>query len=311
MQNAMWATARMEYPSEDSLMTENTQGLAGELATGGLPDVATEIQRHRADARRQVSSAEQALVDARRAEGFWEALLRDLNANRPAAMLLTLREAGDYLLRLQRDDRAAAQLVDALKSEVEAKAKDQAAKFGRQFPELVRKQDFSRQFPIDPTSRHPRYTFEHSFLQVDVDERQCIAKITPRDGDEIVIGLDVEQVVKRVGEELVRLFLRQPDLGALLRSIYTAYVAVLRAENRPEGDAVPLRRVSNRLAKNVNRFAADEFNVDLARLLQDGKTEIEGKRLHVDHTRNARQGMLLHAMEVGGYVGFISFKHDS
>src|SRR5205814_1154830 len=95
-----------------------------------------------------------------------------------------------------------------------------------------------------------------------------------------------------------------------LRSLHTAYAAVLRAEERPDGDELPLRRVTNRLAKNLNRFAADEFNVDLSRLVQRGDLVIEGKRLHLNHTRDQRQGMLLHGLESGGYVGFISFKTE-
>jgi hypothetical protein len=63
--------------------------------------------------------------------------------------------------------------------------------------------------------------------------------------------------------------------------------------------------------KNLNHFSADEFNVDLARLVGEGRVDIEGRRLHLNHTRNARQGMLLRGMEEGGYVGFISFKRDS
>jgi len=71
-----------------------------------------------------------------------------------------------------------------------------------------------------------------------------------------------------------------------------------------------LRRLTNRLAKNLNRFAADEFNVDLAQLVKSGSLVIDGRRMHLNHTRQIRQGMLLHGLEEGGYVGFISFKKE-
>jgi hypothetical protein len=122
--------------------------------------------------------------------------------------------------------------------------------------------------------------------------------------------MDVDYVVGKLRGEISRLFHRDFDAGSFLRSLFTAYQAVIRAEKRPDGDAVPLRRVSNRLAKNVNRFMADEFNVDLARVVKEGHVDVEGRRLHLDHTRNIRQGMLLHGLEEGGYVGFISFKRD-
>jgi hypothetical protein len=297
----------MASPNQDPTPRKTIAGSQQELAA--RPGMA-EIDRQLRQAKGHVSRAEQELADSRRGEEFWQALSRDLAADRPAGVLLTLRESGDYILRLQQVDAAAARSLEELRIASVARAKEAADTFGRVFPEKVRQQEFSRSFPIDPSSRHPHYTFGHSFLRVDIDERQHMAVITPRDGDELVIGLDVDHVVETIGEQFRRLFMRQPDLDALLRSLYTAYVAVLRAENRPEGEAVPLRRVSNRLAKNVNRFAADEFNVDLARLVREGRVETDGKRLHVSHTRNARQGMLLHNLEEGGYVGFISFKHE-
>ena len=64
------------------------------------------------------------------------------------------------------------------------------------------------------------------------------------------------------------------------------------------------------MAKNLTRFAADEFNVDLSRLVQRGDLAVEGKRVQLNHTRDRRQGMLLHGLESGGYVGFISFKTE-
>ena len=163
---------------------------------------------------------------------------------------------------------------------------------------------------IDSTSRHPTYTFNQGFLRAELDDRKFTARVVPRDGNELVVGLDLGLVVETLRSEQTRLFGRELDAHAFLRSLYTAYAAVLRAEGRSEGDEVPLRRVTNRLAKNLNRFAADEFNIDLSRLVQRGDLLVEGKRLHLNHTRDRRQGMLLHGLESGGYVGFVSFKTE-
>ena len=145
---------------------------------------------------------------------------------------------------------------------------------------------------------------------MDVDERECTARLAPRDGEEIVMGLDIRPLVEKLKAETDRLFGRQFQPEGLLKSIYTAYLAAIRAEGRPEGEEIPLRRVTNRLAKNLARFAADEFNVDLARLVTSANLVIDSKKMHVNHTRNARQGMLLRGLEQGGYVGFISFKKE-
>ena len=74
------------------------------------------------------------------------------------------------------------------------------------------------------------------------------------------------------------------------------------------GEEIPLRRVTHRMSKNLTRFASDEFNIDLATAVRENELTIEGYQLHLAHTRNTRQGMLLYGMEGSGYVGFISFR---
>jgi hypothetical protein len=208
-------------------------------------------------------------------------------------------------------DPSGPEVIERFQKEAEARARKAISGFGRTFPERVRASDFSSRFPIDSTSRHPHYSFANGFVRLDIDERNCVAKIVPRDGEELKIGSDVDYIVERVGAELRRLFDRPLERDAFVRSLYTAYIAVLRSEKLQEGEDVPLKRVSNRMAKNLNRFSPDEFNIDLARLIGEGRVDVDGRRLHLNHTRNARQGMLLRGLEEGGYLGFISFKRDS
>ena len=193
-----------------------------------------------------------------------------------------------------------------LHRELQKRTQPAVGRIAREFPKAAREVGID----IDATSRHPSYTFNQGFLRLEMDELRYTAKISPRDGTDIVVGLDLALVVGTVRSEQARLFGREVDSVAFLRSLHTAYLAVLRAENRPEGEEVPLRRVTNRLAKNLNRFAADEFNVDLSGLVQRGDLVVDGKRVHLNHTRDRRQGMLLHGLESGGYVGFISFKKE-
>jgi hypothetical protein len=207
---------------------------------------------------------------------------------------------------LEATDEATVQRLRELHRQLQQHAHSRVSRIAREFPAAAREVGIQ----IDSTSRHPTYTFNEGFLQLVIDEQKFTAKVVPRDGNEVVVGLDLKLVIQTVRSEQVRLFEREVDAQSFLRSLHTAYAAVLRTEGRSEGDQLPLRRVINRLAKNRNRFAADEFNVDLSRLVQRGDLLVDGKRVHLDHTRDRRQGMLLHGLESGGYIGFISFKTE-
>lgn len=254
----------------------------------------------RADqARKHVDTARQELARAEQASTFWQDLVTHLRAGNPANVLLVLRRE----VAVEIGSPVAAEL-EKIRAEAEALARQIVPTFGRDFPEAVRNAGLE----IDSTSRHPRYTFRQGFIRVEVDERNFIAKLIPRDGTETLVGMDLGALIKSLQQEISRIFGRKLDAEGLLRSLYTAYAATLRAENRPEGEEVPLRRVMNRMAKNLSRFRGDEFNVDLAQLVRSGNTTVDGRRMHLNHTRKARLGVLLHGLESGGYVGFISFK---
>ena len=110
----------------------------------------------------------------------------------------------------------------------------------------------------------------------------------------------------------MRLFERPVDRDRFLRTLFNAYAAVIRADNaRQDEDEVSLRRVMNRLDKNLKKsLSADEFNVDLANIVKSGNLTVDDRRMLLNHTRIPRQGMLLHELEEGGYQGFISFKKE-
>lgn len=264
------------------------------------------VQEEAERARQQVGLARQQLEQAQRAGAFWESLFASLRDGHCAHGLFLLRREADLLRSLAATEASVVQQLRELHRELQKRAQSSAGRIAREFPQAARDAGIE----IDSTSRHPAYTFNQGFLRLEVDERGFTAKVSPRDGNEIVIGLDLTLVVETVRSEQARLFGRETDFQSFLRSLHTAYTAILRAEGRSEGADVPLRRVTNRLAKNLNRFAADEFNIDLSRLVQRGDLVVDGKRVHLNHTRDGRQGMLLHGLESGGYVGFISFKKD-
>lgn len=257
-------------------------------------------------ARAQEESARERLLQAERLRAFWVALADQITSDFPASILLTLRTESGYLKSLRDADDPIYATIEKLRDDVQLRAQERAANFAREFPGAARKAGLE----IDSTSRHPRYSFKQGFIQLDTSEKDLTAILRPRDGETTLLGLDVELVVQKVASEIVRIFDRPFHPESFVRSLYTAYVAVLRAEKRPDGDEVPLRRVTSRLAKNLNRFAGDEFNVDLVRLLRSGQLTPDGRKLQLNHSRNSRQGMLLHGYEQGGYMGFISFKKE-
>lgn len=245
------------------------------------------------------AAARARLAQAARARKFWEALTAALDAGQPAAALLLARRAADHL----GDPGDAAPLLAAVQEDAERQARAQAATFECAFPAAVQAAGTA----LDSDARHPRYTFHDGFLRVTVDEAAFTATIAPRDGQTTTLALDVEPLVVAVRAELDRLFGRQWDSAAFLRCVYEAYQAMLTAEGLPAGSAVPLRKFTAQLAKQVRRFAADEFNVDLGRLVAAGTAVIDGQRLVLQHTRATRAGMLLRGLEQGGYAGFLSF----
>lgn len=264
------------------------------------------IQEKATWARKEADILRDRLAEAEHAMQFWQILLDHLSKGHYANVLLTLRQEGNYVRYLRRSQDPIVPTLEDIQKEAEHRARELLAAFVRIFPDATRQSSLS----IDASSRHPTYTFNQGFIRVDIDEREFTAKITPRDGQPTILGIDVAPLTAKLRAEIARIFEREFQPEPLLRSLHTAYLATLRAEHRLEGEEVPLRRVTNRLAKNLNRFAYDEFNVDLSRLIQSGSLVIDGRRAHFNHTRNTRQGMLLHGLEQGGYVGFISFKKE-
>lgn len=201
-------------------------------------------------------------------------------------------------------DKAVSAELEKLRANAEAKARENAKRFAETFAAYCEK----AQMPLDTTSRHPRYSFAGGFIRVEVDERRLQAIVSIRDGANDPRPLDVEPLAKLLRKEYDRLFDRPFDAERFLPGVRKAYTAVLREEKRSIGEEVPLRRVAHRLSKNWSNFRLDEFNIDLARAMKSGQPDKEGYRLHLGHTRDTRQGMLLHGFEGSGYVGFISFK---
>lgn len=271
-----------------------------------VSDYLQHVRARAGEARAREEAARRQVAEAKRARAFWDRLLAQITEGSPAATLLLLRREESYLRRLREAGDPAAPVLEAVRADAERRAREHALNFERAFPEALR----AAGIEVDRTSRHPRYTVKDGFLRVVVDDDALTATLATRDGAEATLGMDVEPLAETVRAQVARLFGREPDHAAVARRIYAAYVAVLQSEGRPAGAPVSLRPIVGYLSRNERDFAADELNVDLARLIQSGETLVDGCRMRVDHTRDAAQGMLLHGLEQGGYVGFVSFARE-
>lgn len=287
-------------------MDQVSQEDPGTPALETLESVRPAFERQAALARAETERARAALEAANLAESFWTELVGHLVRNELGSVLLHLNRSGEFLQSLSTGDDQTLEQLDQLRNSAAASARETASKFGRLFPTTARNAGLR----IDPSSRHPKYTFYNGFVRLELDEKKLVAKLQSREGEEVEYGLDLELIIAALKAEISRIFERDLNPEPFLRSLHKAYTAVLRSDKLSDGTEVPIRRVSNRLGKNLSRFSTDEFNVDLARVVQSGHTSVEGRQLHLNHTRNTRQGMLLHGLEQGGYVGFISFKAE-
>jgi len=259
-----------------------------------------------AAAQAREAAARQQLAEARHWRALWQELLAKLDAEQPASALLLLRREAEG--RHCRDGATTpGSTLDDLIGALDQQARAAAASFPHAFPAAL----LAAGLVLDETSRHPRYTLRDGFLQIGVDQASLTATVRPRDGAGILLGMDVAPLLDTIRHEIGRLFDRPLDQEAFLRRLWLAYSALLEEEGRSLGEALPLRRLLARLNRQGHSLAADEFNVDLARLVGSDQTTIDGQRLHLHHTRRTRQGMLLHGLEQGGYVGFLCFEAEA
>lgn len=270
-------------------------------------DVLSQVLEQKAsEARSKRQDLVVALEEAQRAEEIWKRL-RDAQRHGCSAEVVSIfRKEADVFIQLRDSKDKAVSLLELLYRGSEEKAKNTARRSGTLFPEACKEAGIK----LDSSSRHPRYSVRE-FIQTVIDERKLEARVTPRDASSAIIPLDIRPLVSYLRTEIGRLFETERDHEHFLLGLRKAYRAVLREEKKSLGDELPLRRVTNRLSKNWTRFHYDEFNVDLGNIVRSGEMSVDGTRLHLNHTRDTRKGMLLYGLERSGYIGFISFKPEN
>jgi len=266
-------------------------------------DVSEVLAEALALAKAEEVRARQAVERAQRAISVW-GRLKDYKAKGwPAHIASVFYTEGAFFQSLKASHDPRLTQLETLQKASEEEARANL----KRFPSDLDRECKAASIELERTSRHPRYTIRN-FIEIEVDEAKLNTRITPRDGNIINVPTDIPAIVSQLAAEYRRLFQRDFDAEKLLKSLFTAYQAALREDGAQMGQDLPIRRVIHRLGKNLSHFNLDEFNIDLARAIKENKTSLDNYRLQLGHTRNTRQGMLLHEMEGSGYVGFISFR---
>lgn len=178
----------------------------------------------------------------------------------------------------------------------------------RRFPLDLEQACRAGNLPLDPESRHPRYTFDQRFLQLEIDEQKGMARLSDNEGTLVQLPADVPAIVEKLQAERKRICGRRFDGKKFLKTLRTHYLAIIKKESRQDEASVPIRQITRRMGKNVKRFRTDEFIFDLSRLVDQGPLEVEGFRLDLQQTKDTNQGILLHGKAGRGYIGFIVFR---
>lgn len=250
-------------------------------------------------AQRDVERAQERLRSAQAIQRFCAALHNDLEVDHASEALRRIQGASKPLELLRDRSPESAAAIEAIGKNLVPTVEERFAGFVRSFPTAARDAGLE----LDASSRHPSYTLCDGFLSVQFDKRRLETRITPRDGRRTTLGVDLPVVVGHLKSEVSRLYGRPFDKANVLSAIERAYEAVVNSSEKSPGESVRLKDLVAEMS-NDKSFRADEFNIDLSRLVRSDEAEA-GRRFQLDHIRDAKDGLLLWQLEQRGYYGYI------
>ena len=251
-------------------------------------------------AERRVADLQRQLKDAQQIQRLFASLAGALDGGHPSEAIRVLTSSKNQLELLNRMDPDTASRIRSLGSDLRAQVEDTFQDLARDFPLAVQKAGLA----LDPSSRHPKYSLLDEFIEVRFDKGKLETSILPRDGRKTVLGVDPDVVSAHVSAEVDRLVGRPFEPKEFLAKLAGAYQKVLKAAEMPAGENVPIKDLIVELAKDKS-FRADEFNIDLSKLLRDGESV---GRVALDNARDAKNGILLWQLDQRGYYGYIRVK---
>ena len=287
---------------------QETAGRAAEesapapVATPGDPIGTTKDLADRAQ--REVERIQERLRSAQVIERFCTALHAEINAGHPSEALRLIRGGAKAIATLRDRSPESAEVVESIGSSMAREVEGAFAGLLRSFPAAAQQAGLE----LDRASRNPSYSLYEGFLTVEFEKRRLETRVQPRDGRRTTLGIDLPVLVAHLRSEVERLFSRPFDAPRVLREVEAVYASILKEKRRRPGEAVPLKELVAELAKDRS-FHADEFNVDLSRLVRS--EDAGGSRLRLDNSRDSKNGMLLWQLEQRGYYGYIRIGEGS
>jgi len=256
----------------------------------------------------QIKQIKQQLEDTTLAQQIWNDLNSYANREWFQHTLHLLKSKEQFFREASASDEAIKTALDQLARI----AKENADTIFKRFPAYLEDAAIKYNLPLDLQSQDPKYTFEKGFFMVEIDYQSRMARLSDYEGRLEEFSADVNDIVDIVKREHDRVFGKPFDGNNFLKKLRNQYLAIVKKQNWPDGYAVPIRHITKRLGKNEEGFRTDVFVVQLSRLVEQGPTEIEGKQLDLQQTKDTNQGMLLSGQGGrSGYIGYITFKEVS
>lgn len=242
--------------------------------------------------------------DASRVQRVYEELVRHISHGWPLHVLSLLEKEAPLLKGMWAQNHSAIPVLE----EAIRVAKEKADVIQRRYPGYLEDACRATNLPLDTDSRHPCYSFERKFIQLNIDDQRRTARLSDHEGRLAEFPADVGAVIEAIQREHTRLFGRPFDGKKFLKQLRSQYLAIAKKEKQPDGASIPIRHITRRLGKNTKGFRSDEFLMDLSRLAEQGPMEIDGWRLDLQQTKDTDQGMLLYGAGGRGYIGFVVFR---
>jgi len=262
------------------------------------------INELRASAEQNAKAARAVAEESAVVLQLWENLVRFIERDWPFHVLGLYQKESNALKKMRVENYPAITALD----EVHRVAKEKSDVTLRRYPSHLEEAFRSAKLPLDSDSRHPRYSVENKFFQIEIDEHRKMARLSNHEGRLAEVPADVGAVLEIVQREHKRLFERPFNAQKFLKLLRAQYVAILKKDKQADGSSVPIRQITRRLGKNLKGFRSDEFLIDLSHLVESGPMEIEGYKLDLQQTKDTNQGMLLYGTAGRGYIGFVVFR---